>query len=191
MENLVYLSLEELQAGLDKIRQSPKDRGILKMIVRRPGVEQREVLVEGMLDTQEGLVGDNWIHRGSNSTLDGSAHPGRQITIMNARVISLLAQSQERWNLAGDQLYIDMDLTEANLPAGTRLKLGEAVIEITDQPHTGCYKFSNRFGPAALKFISSDEGNRLRMRGIYARVVQNGAIHTGDMVTKIRVKEAG
>jgi len=179
-----HLAMVELQAGLEKIRQSPKDRGVLELIVRRPQVGSRELLQEGQLDTVEGLVGDNWRTRGSSLTSDGSAHPDMQLNIMNSRVVALVAQQPERWALAGDQLFVDLDLSDENLPAGTRLALGSAVIEVTKQPHTGCSKFVERFGLDAVKFVNSDEGKRLHLRGINARVVLPGAIRVGDIITR-------
>lgn len=185
MAEVRHLSLAELEAGLETIRQAPRDEGQLELIVRRPRVELREALQEGLLDLSEGLVGDNWKTRGSSRTADGSAHPDMQLNVMNARVIALLAQEVERWQLAGDQLYIDLDLSLENLPPGTKLALGEAVIEVTSQPHTGCAKFMSRFGAEALKFVNSAEGKALRLRGLNARVVKEGAIRVGDKVTKV------
>lgn len=180
-----HVTLAELEAGLENIRQSPTNAGVLELIVRRPQVEAREVLEVGELDLVEGLVGDNWKTRGSSQTADGSAHPDMQLNIMNARVIALLAQKKERWSLAGDQLYMDFDLSEENVPPGTRLSLGDAVIEVTDQPHTGCKKFAARFGVDALKFISSPVGKQLQLRGINAKVICSGAIQIGDTVKKV------
>jgi hypothetical protein len=179
------VTLEELEAGLDEIRGAPKEEGPLRLIVRRPRIEQREVLQEADLDLVEGLVGDNWRTRGSSRTPDGSSHPDMQLNIMNARVIALVARHPDRWQLAGDQLFIDLDLSAANLPPGTRLALGSAVIQVTDQPHTGCKKFVERFGPDALKFVSSPLGRQLQLRGINARVVQPGMIRTGDLTRKL------
>jgi hypothetical protein len=178
--------MAELEAGLKNIRQSPTDTGVLELIVRRPQVEAREVLEVGELDLVEGLVGDNWKTRGSSLTADGSAHPDMQLNIMNARVIALLAPKKDRWALAGDQLYMDLDLSAENVPPGTRLSLGKAVIEVTDQPHTGCKKFAARFGLDALKFISSPVGKQLQLRGINAKVIRSGAIRIGDTVEKLR-----
>jgi hypothetical protein len=183
--SIKYLTTEELEAGLEDIYLSPKNDGRIEMIVRRPEVEKREILLEAKLDLVEGLVGDNWKARGSMSTPDGSAHPEMQINIMNSRVIKLLAQEKERWQLAGDQLFIDMDLSVENLPAGTRLELGSAVLEVTAKPHTGCKKFAARFGQEAIKFVNSPLGKELHLRGINARVVQSGVIQTGDIVKKI------
>jgi hypothetical protein len=180
-----HLTLDELKAGLPHIESSPKDRGALRLIVRRPRISAREVVVEAQLDVMEGVVGDTWKMRSSSRTADGSAHPDMQLNIMNARVIALLAQSEDRWPLAGDQLFLDLDLTPGNLPAGTRLALGSAVIEVTPQPHTGCGKFADRFGVDATKFVNSKEGRRLNLRGINAKVVQSGTIRVGDVATKI------
>ncbi len=185
MTNVRHLRLEELEAGLDAIRQSPQESGVLALIVRRSDIGEREVLDEGQLDLVEGLVGDTWRTRGSSRTADGSAHPDMQLTLMNARVIALLAREQERWPLAGDQLYIDMELSAENLPPGTHLAIGSAVIAVTAQPHTGCKKFMARFGEEALKFISSPIGKQLKMRGVNAKVVQPGVIRAGEVVRKL------
>ena len=186
MGGVRHLVMEELEAGLDEIRRSPKEEGALHLIVRRPRVEEREVLEEGELHTVEGLVGDSWKTRGSSRTPDGASHPDMQLNIMNSRVIALLAQHKERWQLAGDQLFIDMDLSAENLPAGTRLSIGSAVIEVTAQPHTGCKKFVARFGLDAMKFVNSPLGKELHLRGINARVVQGGVIRVGHVVRKIK-----
>lgn len=179
------LTMAELEAGLDEIRQAPKDEGLLQMIVRRPQIAEREVLEEGELNLHEGLVGDSWIRRPSHKTPDGSPHPDMQINIMNARVTALVAQDKNRWHLAGDQLYLDMDLSEENLRAGTQLAIGEAVIEVTPPPHTGCKKFVARFGIDAMKFVNSPVGRQLRLRGINAKVVRPGTIRLGDVAKKL------
>lgn len=185
MTAIKHLTMEELEAGLDNIRQSPMTEGELALIVRRPTTETREVLEVGELDLAEGLVGDNWNVRGSSRMKDGSSHPDMQINIMNSRVIALIAPDKSRWPLAGDQLYVDLDLSENNVPPGTQLALGSAILEVTDQPHTGCKKFKARFGLDALKLISSPIGKQLHLRGINAKVVQAGTIQTGDMIRKI------
>jgi MOSC domain len=180
-----HLTTEELEAGLERIRQSPKDNGVLELIVRRPRTDEREVLDESELNLLEGLTGDSWKTRGSSRTSDGSAHPDMQLTLMNARVIALLAQAKERWPLAGDQLYLDLDLSADNLPAGTRLALGSAVIKVSAVPHTGCQKFEARFGRDALRFVNSSMGRQLHLRGVNAKVVQPGVIRVGDLVRKM------
>jgi len=185
MAEAKHLTMAELEAGLDAIRQSPKDEGVIALIVRRPKVDAREVLEEGELDLVEGLVGDTWKVRGSSRTPDGAAHPDMQLNVMNARVIALLAREKDRWPLAGDQLFIDMDVSSENLPPGTRLALGSAVIEVTYQPHTGCKKFEARFGLDALKFVNSPLGRQLQLRGVNAKVAQPGVIRVGDFVKKI------
>jgi len=180
-----HLTQEELAAGLDDILKSPKDKGVLNLIVRRPETEQRETLAEGRLDPTYGLQGDNWRSRGSRATADGSAHPEMQLNIMNSRVTALVAQDPQRWALAGDQLYIDMDLSPDNLPPGTRLSIGSAIIEVTSPPHTGCKKFVARFGLDAMMFVNSGIGKELNLRGINAKVIQAGTIHSNDVAEKI------
>jgi hypothetical protein len=185
MTHVKHLTLEELEAGLAHIRQSPKNHGALKLLVRRPREGEREVLDEGVLDLFHGLMGDNWKTRGSRSTADGSAHPDCQLNIMNFRAIALVAGEEERRPLAGDQLFLDLDLSTDNLPPGTRLAIGSAVIEVTAEPHNGCKKFLARFGPAALKFVNSPLGRQLHLRGINAKVIQPGRIRVGDIVAKV------
>jgi len=177
-----HLTIEELEAGLPVIRESPKDQGVLEWIVRRPRVEAREVLREAELDAVVGLVGDSWRSRGSSRTLDGTSHPDMQLNIMNARAIALLSPDKDRWALAGDQLFIDLDLSADNLPVGTRVAIGAAVIEITAIPHTGCKKFQARFGLPALQFVNSPVGRQLRLRGLNARIVQGGIVRVGRTV---------
>jgi hypothetical protein len=180
-----HLTKEQLEAGLDIIFQSPKNEGALALIVRRPVSEQREVLATATLDIIEGLVGDNWRARGCSATDDGSAHPDMQLNIMNARVINLVAQTKERWPLAGDQLYVDLDLSDENLPPGTRLAIGDAIIEVTAEPHTGCKKFVARFGLEAMKFVNSGLGKKINLRGINAKVIQSDQIATNNLVRKV------
>jgi hypothetical protein len=180
-----HLTTDQLDAGLAHIRQSPADEGTVELIVRRPAVGEREVLDMAELNVAEGVAGDSWNVRPSARTDDGSPHPDMQLNIINARVIALIAQDPERWALAGDQLYLDLDLSEANLPAGTRLALGTAVIEVTAQPHTGCAKFSQRFGLDAHRWVNSPIGKELHLRGINARVVTPGEVRRDDVVRKL------
>jgi hypothetical protein len=180
-----HLTTEQLEAGMEHILRSPADKGPLVKIVRRPGMDQREVLAEGQLDVDIGLVGDNWKTRGSTGTPDGSANPVAQITMINSRFLSLIAQSEKRWQLSGDQLLVDLDLSIENLPPGTQLSIGSAVIEVSAKPHTGCAKFSARFGRDALRITATPKGTDLRLRGVNTRVVRSGTIRVGDVAAKI------
>ncbi len=179
------LTTAELEQGLDRILESPKNDGVLELIVRRPAVDERESVSDGYLDTEQGLVGDNWLSRGNRHTPDGSADPDMQLNIMNARVVALVADDPARRELAGDQLYVDMDLSYENLPPGTRLAIGEAIIEVTEPPHTGCRKFAARFGRDAMVFVNSGMGKRLNFRGINAKVMKSGAVRVGDVARKV------
>lgn len=187
----MYQSLQQLEAGLEMVRDAPREHGAVVLIVRRPAVDQRELLDEAELDPAAGLIGDNWSTRGSGATVDGSAHPEMQLNIMNARAAALIAGARDRWALAGDQLYLDLDLSGDNLPPGTRIALGSALIEVTAMPHTGCRKFAERFGPPALKFVNSKVGRELNLRGINAKVVQGGRLRAGDVARRISVPERG
>ena len=180
-----HLTMQELEAALGHLREAPKDDGVLKLIVCRPNVDQRKEMDQAELDPIKGLIGDNWIVRPSSKTPDGSPHPEMQINIMNVRVTALVAQERERCSLAGDQLYIDMDLSKENLPAGSRIQVGSAVLEVSPLPHTGCAKFVSRFGVDAMKFVNSDVGKELCLRGINAKVVQAGMVKVGQTAKKI------
>lgn len=185
MNDVKHLTAAELEAAVESIFASPKDSGELRLIVTRPEVDQRELVKQGRLDSEQGLVGDNWRERGSRHLPDGAADPEMQLNIMNARVAELVANGKERMPLAGDQLYLDLDLSDENLPPGTRLTLGEAVIEVTEPPHTGCSKFAARFGKDATVFVNSGRGKTLNFRGINAKVVQSGDIRVGDVARKL------
>lgn len=181
----MHRSAQELEQGIEHILASPKDAGELQLIVARPKTDMRKVLRRANLNVEIGLEGDNWKAKGFRHTPDGSAHPDMQLNIMNSRAIDLIADTQDDWPLAGDQLYVDMDLSKDNLPAGTRLGLGDAEIEVTAEPHLGCKKFSDRFGRAATLFVNSDIGKANCFRGINAKVIKNGAIRIGDKLIKI------
>ncbi len=185
MHGATHRSTAELEAGLEVVRAAPPDDGTLALIVRRPAAGERDVIESGSLTLDEGLAGDNWLERGSRSTADGSAELPRQLTVMNSRAATLFAGDSSLWPLAGDQLYVDFDLSEDNLPAGTRLRIGEAVIEVSVEPHTGCQKFTERFGLDALRFLRSPEAAPLRLRGINTRVIEPGEVRVGDRVTKV------
>ena len=181
-------TLEHLTTGLEDALRSPKERGEIELIVRRPQPREREVLEEGALDVDVGLVGDNWKTRGSRHTADGSSHPGMQLTIVNTRLIRLIAGDKTRWALAGDQIYADLDLSEANLPPGARVSLGSAIVEVTDVPHTGCKKFIEHYGRDALEFVSGEFAMRHRLRGVNARVIRAGCVRVGDFAAKITTR---
>jgi hypothetical protein len=182
-----HVGRSELEAGLAGVAEAPGECGTLELIVRRPRPEQRELIVDGELDATGGLVGDCWSSRGSSATKDGGPLPDAQVTVMSARAASLVSggTDPEGWAPAGDQLYVDLDVGAENLPAGSRLAIGDAVLEVTAEPHLGCGKFARRFGVDALKLVNSEAGRALRLRGVNTRVVTAGAIRRGDAVRKL------
>lgn len=175
----------ELTVGLPQVRQSPADGGMLVQIVVRPDRELRELPATCTVTPEAGIPADRWARHCDHKLPDGRLNPETQLTLMNARCLALVAGDRERWPLAGDNLLVDLDLSEANLATGQRLKIGEAILEITAKPHTGCAKFSKRFGADALKFVNSPEGRSLRLRGVHARVVQAGRVTVGDRIEKL------
>jgi MOSC domain-containing protein YiiM len=171
-------AIDRLQEGLDHVLRAPCDEGVVEMVVRRPREDEREVVAEAELRPGSGVVGDRW-------SPDAPGSPETEVTVMSARCIALLARDRDRWPLAGDQLYVDLDLGESNLPPGSRLRIGTSVLEVSEKPHRGCSKFSDRFGEDALRFVNSTLGRANRLRGLNARVVQGGIVRRGDLVTKV------
>jgi hypothetical protein len=174
----------DFTAHTELVLASPRETALVELIVRRPDRDAREVVARARLDPVEGLVGDGWLARGSKATPDGSADPLSQLTIMNTRVLAAIEPDRSRWPLAGDQLYADLDLSVENLPPGTRLRIGDAHVEVTERPHTGCSKFATRFGLDALKWISTPTGRGARMRGMYVHVLEGGEVRVGDVIRK-------
>lgn len=185
MSDVWQYSYEELAARLPEMQASPTNRGELVRIVARPGKDHRTLLERSEVTPEVGLPGDRWASTCSRKLSDGRLNPDSQITIMNTRCLAILTEDRSRWPQAGDNLLVDFDLSETNLPAGHRLKIGSAILEITPHPHTGCSKFSARFGVDALKFVNSPEGRRLRLRGLHAQVVQAGTLTVGDCIEKV------
>jgi hypothetical protein len=183
----MHLATDALLAARDHLLAAPSDDGVVEFIVARPNVEERVLLDEARLDTEQGLVGDNWLARGNRHRDDGSADPEAQITVMNIRVTKLVAaDADDRVPLAGDQIYVDLDLSQDNLPVGTRLEIGSAVLLVTPKPHLGCAKFVARFGEDAMRFVNGGEGRANRWRGMNTAVVQSGAFRVGDRVRVVR-----
>jgi MOSC domain-containing protein YiiM len=177
-------SEEELRAGLELVRAAPRDQGVLRLIVRRPAVDLREALAVGELDVEVGLVGDRWAERLSRPSAEAIPDRSAQVTLMSARYAALIAGERDRWAQAGDQLYVDLDLSIDNLPAGSLLSVGTAVLRMSEEPHTGCAKFMARFGSPAWRLANSDEGRALRLRGANASVVASGSVRQGDVISK-------
>lgn len=184
-----HMTTSEIEQGIGHTLASPKDNGHIELLVRRPKVNKREVVESGILDIENGLVGDNWLTRGSSRTNNGLGHPEMQLNLMNYRFAELIAGSRERVPLAGDQIFVDLDLSSANLPVGTRLAIGDAVIEVTAIPHLGCKKFVERFGIDAMKYANSEFGRDHNLRGINAKVIKSGHIAVGETITRLPGQE--
>ncbi len=189
--SLPYRSTSELTAGLDLLRSAPTDKGTVHLVVRRPDLGMREILDEGLLDTVEGVIGDSWLSRATSRAIAAGHHLQAQVNVMSARMVGLLADTAEEQAYAGDQLFLDLDISVANLPTGSRLAFGEpgtggAVIEISAKPHNGCAKFVARFGEEAMLFVNGEVGKQLRLRGFNARIVESGVVRPGDDVRVVR-----
>lgn len=181
---MTHKTAAELEQGMGIVTGAPRDQGPVLLVVRRPGKGEREIVAEAELDVARGLVGDDWINRpGRRSDVPS---PYAQITVMNARYTELIAGADHAaWALAGDQLYVDLDISTDNMPAGTRISIGDAIVEIQAEPHTGCVQFRARFGSDALRATNTESGRRLRLRGANASVVQSGTVRTGDVARKL------
>ena len=179
------MNTDELEAGLEEALTSPADEGIVNLIVCRPDVGQREILQSAEFSLEIGLVGDNWSKKSYSKSPDGGPHPEMQVTMINSRVLGLItAGDSSRMAVPGDQLVVDFDISRENIPPGTRLNIGSAVIEVTEEPHTGCSQFVGWFGADAMRFVNSSRGRELCLRGINSKVVQSGVISQGDKITK-------
>ena len=184
-KNIRHLNTDELEAGLEEALTSPTDEGIVNLIVCRPDVGQRKVLQSAEFSLEIGLVGDNWSKKPYSKSPDGGPHPEMQVTMINSRVLDLItAGDSSRMAVPGDQLVVDFDLSRENIPPGTKLNIGSAVIEVTEAPHTGCAQFVGWFGADAMRFVNSSRGRELCLRGINSKVVQPGVISQGDKINK-------
>lgn len=180
-----HLTIEEIEAGLPTVRQSPEDHGILKAIVIRPAVNARTPLQQADLSPEGGVHGDAWARGCWKILPDGRPHPDVQVTLTNARFMNLIAQDESRWPLAGDNLYVDLDLSDENLRPGQRLALGTTILEVTVVAHNGCKKYAQRYGKDAVRFVNTPVGKSLHLRGIYAKIIQAGIVAVGDAIVKI------
>ena len=179
------MSTIDIETEVIDIKKSPRNEGIVELIVARPGVGQRQEIDNGELDLEQGLIGDNWIKRVSDRTKGRSAYLDRQLTLMNSKAIQAIAKEKNRWKLSGDQFFVGLDLSPENLPPGTQLSMGTAIIVVTSPPHLGCKKFAEKFGQEALKFVNSELGISLNLRGINARVIFPGSVSRGSIIKKV------
>jgi len=180
-----YVSRELLDAAIDLICQSPSVEGSVEMIVRRPAIGEREILQEAELTVEGGLLGDNWPDRWSGKAEHRQRHLDMQVTLMNSRVIDAIADGDRAlWPLAGDQLFVDFDLRADNIPPGTKIQVGEAVLEVVAEPHLGCKKFMGHFGQDAVMFVNSDDVRLLNLRGVNAKVIAPGVVTNGGVISK-------
>ncbi|WP_248583127.1 hypothetical protein [Nocardioides sp. InS609-2] len=183
-------STARLAEQMAHLRAAPSGIGTLDMVARRPANGKREVMPEGILDLELGMVGDNWLERATSRAIATGRHLDAQVNVTSSRMVGLLAADDDTRAMAGDQLYVDLDISHANLPVGSRLAIGDpedggAIIEVTAKPHNGCKKFVRYFGREAERFVNSAEGKELRLRGFNARVVSAGVVRRGDSVRKI------
>jgi hypothetical protein len=168
-----HVDLSELDRRLDAMRASPRDVGIVRALVRRAdGGGRRELLDSVTLSEVEGMPGDAWGRRPDRT-------PESQLTAVEWGVAELIANGHPI-ALFGDQLFLELDLSKGNLPVGSRVRLGAAVLEVSPKAHNGCQKYRRRFGPDALRFASRPDSRHRNFRGIYFRVVTEGLVRVGD-----------
>jgi hypothetical protein len=179
-----YVTQQEIDRRMSWVLESPSDHGSVSLIVVRPQTDQRDVIGQAHFSAEAGVAGDNWQHDCWKRLADGRSDPNVQVAIMNARMIEVLTGDQAHWPLAGDQLFVDFDLSTTNLSPGDRLQVGDAMLEITAEPHRGCGKFKQRFGEAALQYVNSAYGDDHRLRGVYAKIIVAGKVEAGDVVSK-------
>ena len=179
-----FVTNQQIEQRLPWVQESPATQGQVKLIVVRPDTDQRRVVSQAQFSSEGGVDGDNWQQDCWKKLADGRPDPEVQVAIINARMIEVLAGDQKCWPLAGDQLYVDLDLSVDNLAIGQRLQVGEVALEITAEPHRACKKFQHRFGKDAATFVNSPQGDALRLRGVYARIIQAGVVETGDVISK-------
>lgn len=178
------VTAEQFDLSIDEVLAAPRLAGTIELVVARPATGERLILGEAELVPGRGLVGDNYVERGDGKTPDGRADPLSELNIMSVRALRAVAgPDPEQWQRAGDQLIVDLDLSVDNLPAGTRLQVGTAVIEVTTKPHNGCAKFSQRFGVDAVRWVNSRKD--LRLRGLCAVVVEPGTVTPGAPIAKL------
>jgi hypothetical protein len=184
-EAALHLSAIELEQGLPEVLQSPRDIGRLMAVVVRPAESDRRALTEAQLTPDGGIDGDRWVSDSYYRLKDGRSDPRCQVSLMNARFLRQIAGDQDAMCLAGDNLIVDLDLSDENLSSGSQLRIGaEVILEISDLSHTGCSKFSRRYGDDARKFVNATRGKALHLRGRYARIIRGGNVRVGDAVTK-------
>jgi MOSC domain-containing protein YiiM len=185
MTEVTHLTDEQIEAGLADVLASPGDGGRVEAIVIRPAVDERETLQQARLSPEGGVEGDRWATAGEPLLPDGRPDPRQQVSLMNARLLHLLAGDEARMALAGDNLVVDLDLSDDNLPPGQKLAVGGALIEMTDALHTGCNKFVARFGADATRYVNASQRKALHLRGRYARVLVAGQVQVGDTLRKV------
>jgi hypothetical protein len=166
-----HRSLVEIIAGFEALPPPPKDRGRLSLIVRRYPDGHREILSSTRLTPEEGVPGDGWNRRPPRK-IDA------QLAVIRIDIAELLAGEQSV-TLVGDQLFVDLNISSENLPTGTRLRVGNAEVEMTPEPHNGCLKFKDRFGQEALDFVNAKATRDQNRRGVYWKVVKAGEITDG------------
>lgn len=164
----------ELESGLQALPPAPRDLGRVTAIIRRPEPQQRESLESVDLSVEAGIPGDAWNRAPTKS-------PEGQLAVMNTAIARLIANGQDLV-VFGDNLFVDLDLSAASLPSGSRLSVGNAIVEVTPLPHNGCKKFHARFGPDALRLVQAPGTRAQNYRGIYWKVVTSGQVQVGAPV---------
>jgi MOSC domain-containing protein YiiM len=171
-------TMDQLEAAWTSEPPAPRDDGSVRLICVRKGGGIHETPGEIEITAHHGLQGDRWSQRDPHADPDGAT----AVTLMNVFVAELVGDGEQPLDAAGDNLLIDLDIGTDALPPGSRLTIGEAVLRVSEQPHTGCSTFRDKFGLDALRWVSTPDGRARRLRGVNCSVVRAGIVRVGDPI---------
>ena len=182
---MTHATRDELDAAIPHILAAPKDGAAIEILCLRPERGQRRFVDEIEVTRAQGIPGERWATQPWLRLEDGRPHPGIQVCVISRRVLDLVWRDREATPHPGDTFVVDMDLSEANLPAGQLLRAGSAVLRVSEVFNDACVKWKVRYGEAAKDWVTAPGHPALRLRGILCSVERDGRIRNGDRLSKI------